>query len=454
MKKISLLILAALGGTICPLARAYEYDKHNGDKIYWRDTSQKMRMSEVSFPEGSIWSEAFEEAIARWYDNPSPFYFFTAYGEGSVDVDNSQNEVWFSDDADILGRGDDRAPAITLTWSRGTRLTAADIVFDVEFDFTVSDSPSRSLAYTGSERTFVTTCLHELGHALGLDHENDEYSQMGESWTHVSRNGDTLHFYPGEDACDGAVFLYGTVNSGYEDVSVTHWKYLGRDGEYSTHQRTKVYDSSGNALTVHSGTEDDPAYEVTNGQVVKPEFTFENNGRSTQSPTVGWYLSSNNTISTLDTLLGTSVPTISRNDVFTTTKSITLPSTLTRGSYYWLGVVIDKDDDISERNESNNASHITHLREVSHLPPSRGRKSRRTTGARPVLRSIIRSQSRAFSIELGGADGVKGANPMPADSAPQRTGQAVFLPPALRGPFTRLASTPSRVSEPRRWAAD
>jgi hypothetical protein len=348
------LLLAPVFASLCLPARAFEYDQSGGSKVYWRDESQKMRMSEVSFPAGSIWSDAFEEAIEQWYYNPSPFYFFTEYGEGGVDADNSQNEVWFSDDQSLL----DGAPATCIVWSRGTEITAADVIFDVDFDFTVSDSPSRSIAYTGSERTFVSTSIHELGHALGLNHENDEYSQMGESWTHVNRNGDTLHFYPGEDASDGAVFLYGSVASGYQDVSVCHWKYLGRDGEYSTHQRTKVYNSSGGNLDVHPGTEEDPAYEVTKGTVVKPEFTFENNGRTTQTPLVGWYLSSNNTISTSDTLLTTSSPEIGRNNVYVTNRSVTLPSNLTSGAYYWLGVVIDKDDTLSEVREANNATHI------------------------------------------------------------------------------------------------
>lgn len=351
MKTIVSLLITVL---CVPFASAYEYYKSGGSKIYWRDESVKMRMSEVSFPEGSIWSEAFEEAVDRWYDNPSPLYFFTDYGDGSVSTNNSQNEVWFSDDQNIL----DGAPAICLVWNSGTKITAADVVYDADFDFTVSESPSRSVAYTGSERTFVSTTIHELGHALGLDHENDEYSALGESWSHLSRNGETLHFYPGEDACDGAVFLYGSVSSGYQDVSVTHWKYKGRSGEYSTHERTEVYSSSGVPLTVRSGTDEDPAYEVTKGQVVKAEFTFENNGRSTQTPTVGWYLSVNNTISTGDTLLDTTTPTIGRNDVYTTSNTITIPTTLTSGTYYWLGVVIDKDDVIGERNESNNATHI------------------------------------------------------------------------------------------------
>ena len=61
---------------------------------------------------------------------------------------------------------------------------------------------------------------------------------------------------------------------------------------------------------------------------------------------------------TFDTLLGTSIPTIGRNDVYTTSSTVTLPGWLTRYTYYWLGVVVDKDGDISERNEANNATHI------------------------------------------------------------------------------------------------
>jgi hypothetical protein len=353
--KTALLILVFLCGALAPLARAYEYYTSGGSKIYWRDESQKMRMGSVSFPAGSIWSDSFEEAVDRWYDNPSPFYFFTEYGDSSLDTNNSQNEVWFSDDQNIL----DGAPAITLLWNSGTKFTAADIVYDADFDFTVSDLASRSSAYSGTERTFVTASLHELGHSVGLEHENDEYNIMGADWNHVNRNGDTLHFYPGEDACDGAVFLYGVVGSGYQDVSVTHWKYLGRDDEYSTHQRTKVYDSGGAELVIHAGTEeDDPAYEVTKGATVKPEFTFENNGRTTQTPTVGWYLSVNNFISTFDTLLSTTTPTIGRGDVYVTSHSVVIPNTLTSSTYYWLGALIDKDDTLSEVNENNNATHI------------------------------------------------------------------------------------------------
>ena len=49
-----------------------------------------------------------------------------------------------------------------------------------------------------------------------------------------------------------------------------------------------------------------------------------------------------------DTLLATRTPTVGRNDVYTTRQDITLSSGLTRGSTYYLGVIVDYDNAISE----------------------------------------------------------------------------------------------------------
>ena len=39
------------------------------------------------------------------------------------------------------------------------------------------------------------------------------------------------------------MYLYGLYGGTLEDLAVTHWKYSGTDGEYSTHVRTRVLDS-------------------------------------------------------------------------------------------------------------------------------------------------------------------------------------------------------------------
>ena len=358
----STLAVLAIGALSCVLnhpVRAYEYYTSSGSKVRWDDTSVKLRMSEISFPEGSAWAEAFETAINQWTKNPSPFWFYTQYGDGSISTNNSQSEVFFTDDDSFL----DDAPAATLLAYRGDEIQWADIGFysgsDTDRDFMSGDTASSSEGYGGSHRPFISTAIHELGHALGLDHEDDEYNMMGTSYTHLGCNAGTLIFGPGEDASDGAVFLYGLYSEDYEDVGVTHWKYLGRDGHgYSTHTRTVVKNSSGTTLAVHAGTEDDPCYEVTSGQIVKVEFTLENNGKHTQSPLVGYYLSSNNNISTHDTLLATRTPTIGRNSVYTTDYTVTLPGTLISGHTYYLGIIMDKDDTISEVREGNNATYV------------------------------------------------------------------------------------------------
>jgi len=352
---LRLFTLGTLGFAFCTAAPAYEYSTSGGSKICWDDTSVKLRMSEISFTEGDAWSDAFEMAINQWTKNPSPFYFYPQYGDGSVSTNNSQSEVFFTTDSNFLGG----APAATLVASRGDEIVWTDIGFDAAFDWMSGDTATSSVGYGGNFRPFTSSAIHELGHALGLDHEDDEYNMMGTSYTHLSCNAGSLIFGPGEDASNGAVFLYGLYSEDFEDVGATHWKYLGRDGNgYSTHTRTVVKSSGGTTLAVHAGTEDDPCYEVTSGQTVKVEFTLENNGKHTQSPLVGYYFSSNNNITTSDTLLTTRTPTIGRNSVYTTDYTVTLPNNLLSGHTYYLGIIMDKNDTLSEVREGNNATYV------------------------------------------------------------------------------------------------
>ena len=50
--------------------------------------------------------------------------------------------------------------------------------------------------------------------------------------------------------------------------------------------------------------------------------------------------------------------TLGRNSVYTTVHSVTLPSTLTSGEYYWIGAIIDEEDNVSEEVEWNNATRL------------------------------------------------------------------------------------------------
>lgn len=198
---------------------------------------------------------------------------------------------------------------------------------------------------------------HEFGHALGLLHEEKGYNVMGEDYTHIHTNGNVSKSYLGEDASSGAVFIYGLYPNAYPDLSVAHWKYVGNIRQYSDHDRTQIYDSAGNAITP-SFVNREPVYPVQRGRTVGVELTYENNGGSDLLARIGFYLSTNETISTNDTFLGSADLNFNRDVPDTRTYYVTIPNDLTPGRYS-IGAVVDLDSAYTEFDEDNNATYIT-----------------------------------------------------------------------------------------------
>jgi hypothetical protein len=346
----SLVCLALLAGSRHALS--YDYHTHDGEPMRCRDATLRMRAHDHGFPPGPN-RDALIEAITLWNNNPSEFHFDLQFDEQEVHVGGTHSEIWFEADEYWLSG----APAVTYHDQAGSVIRWADILIDGRLVFTTSHAKRDTLAY-GGDRSLQTLLLHELGHALGLGHESLEYNIMGQDWDHIHANGDTVHFYVGEDASDGAVAIYGLASPRREDVGVVHWKWNGYSGEYSSHGRTEVFDSSGRACPVRARTGNDPVYEVSRGQTVLLELVFENNGASEQTPRVRYYLSTDSTIATSDTYLASRTPTLRRNKVYKTTQRLVIPSSLTRGQTYYLGAVVDYDNAISEVNEDNNATYV------------------------------------------------------------------------------------------------
>lgn len=92
---------------------------------------------------------------------------------------------------------------------------------------------------------------------------------------------------------------------------------------------------------------------------VNVSYNISNTGGGAASATeAGIYLSSDSTISTTDTLLGTKISSGSSNPNSTDAESqtVTIPEGLAAGTYY-IGVVADhKNQETGEKNENNNAS--------------------------------------------------------------------------------------------------
>jgi len=278
----------------------------------------------------------------------------------SISTGNGESEIDFTSDAVALcGR---TGCTHVLTDGAGS-IVETDVFFDVDADWLLNDTKTLSMAYDpNGTRPLLNVAVHEFLHALGAEHESDVYNIMGVEWNVVSTNGEHTETMVSEDTTQGLISVYGArggVTSTIEDLSVTHWKWLmaGAAG-YSRHTRCLLHTSTGGALTLLSTADEEPEYQVSAGQTIEVEQTVENHGTTFHTVDVKWYVSENDYISKYDTLIASSSLDKATNGPFTWTRTVTLPSNLVSGTTYWIGVVVDPDDVLGERNEVNNATYI------------------------------------------------------------------------------------------------
>ena len=334
-----------------------ECNGDSGKKLRWGGNSTTARINTISFSGSAL--TAARRGIDATNLNPSPFSINDTTETGGVGSGNGQNEV-YANGISPPGRARMRYHCY---WFFGWHYGLDEV--DIELDstgrtWTSSTAKSANFAYTGSALPIDAVINHEAGHYLGLMHVNSEYNVMGDSWRHHHTNGSTARTYFGEDAAYGSRVLYGSQSSAFRDVSASHWRRTGASGEYSSHGRVRVRNST-NAWTLSSITiNGEPGYRVNRGTTVRPEFTIENNGKHTHSNvSFGIYVSTNDYISYGDRRLGGGTfGSIHPNDVYTTTIPVYIPSDLNSGQNYWIGIIVDEDNDISEVSGSNNRAYI------------------------------------------------------------------------------------------------
>lgn len=223
----------------------------------------------------------------------------------------------------------------------------------------------------GILRSMTGTAIHEGGHCLGgMQHSNDIYNMMGAEYSHVTRQGTDAYYGPGEDLSAGMVFLHGEKSGGldsFRDVGITAMRYSHAGGQYSQHTFGFLRDPEGARLPIVASYVGQFVYQVAAGATIQMETTAENNGEAdVENPNIGFYLSTNDIISSDDVFLGEVSSTLGRDTPLEAITNVTIPGGTAPGNYF-LGAYIDHDSLISETTVANNAAYYP-VSVVSALP--------------------------------------------------------------------------------------
>ncbi|MEM7437028.1 MAG: hypothetical protein AAF436_17880 [Myxococcota bacterium] len=306
---------------------------------------------------------SLRQALIHWNDAPANFVFFEPEWNQGVNTNNNVSEVWYSTDGGIL----DGAPARALIkWNCtafSKKFVAVDIVMNANRSWMNFEDRYNHQAWNGGYRPAQTTLMHELGHALGLAHENRRYNIMGSDPRVITLNNEKFRSYSSEDSSRGAAVVYGTTNSSKPDLAVSVFRYNGTSGEYSSHAFNRVVFAVTDT-TVFSlpwkwdSVRQEHYVEVKRGQTYKFEFTYEHLGPGPNITTkAGYYLSTNTNITTLDWFLEDRNFLLGWNTPLTTLRTFQIPANAALQRYYF-GVIIDYQNTTNERYGGNNQAYI------------------------------------------------------------------------------------------------
>lgn len=361
IRGIAILAIAWLASAAS--AFAYEGRDCYGTPLRYRGTTGTVNLWSGSFPAGP-WRTGALNAFNRLNTtHPGNYRLDNPIDTFNVSVGNGESEMWFTTDS--LWLGGDNSPAMAhwrdiCIWffgiSDGYYVNEGDVLIDPEQPWTLSELKRDDGAYGGTGRQFRTIVMHEVGHGLGFNHNNYNYNIMGDDFTHLHVNGPLARGYMGEDISAGMLAHYGPKPA-WEDLSVSHWRYIGRNGEYSMHGKVDIIGAGGVLPTRFIDGEDH--FEVTPGQWLFPRFTYENTGINCHTRVlVGFYLSTNDSISTSDRRIGETRVNLCPRAPDTRTVFVRLPSDIPAGPL-WLGTIVNDDRAVTgERSTANNATYI------------------------------------------------------------------------------------------------
>lgn len=324
--------LLVLGGNA---ASAYNYDTCNGDRKVWDSTTKTFTANTTSFPSGSAWRTSLESAVDAWnYRTPGTrFRFNLAYDSGTALGNDSANRILVTSNYTWNG-----ALGVAIThydaciWLfNDASIDDVDVLINPAYTWDLTTNPQPSNG--GSPYNLALVMIHELGHAMGMKHEDSKMATMNSYYPNSGPLGSLNQVHPHADDVAGDRAGYGTGSTEHDLAASV----MERSGTGTSRVIT-------------------PPATSYKGHASPFKFSISNRGTANQSSVqVRFYLSTDRNITTSDIYLGQATYSMNAGTETTYTANVTVPTSTATGNYYF-GLIMDPSNTVIETNEANNSN--------------------------------------------------------------------------------------------------